>query len=194
MMKRSVQVMVLFGVLLTAAVGCSRSDTGTKAAAPAQATPEKAGPTPAARGLDAEGHLQISQGDRCPVCGMEVKAHSKFAAGVALSDGRTFYTCGTGCLVRSHLHPERYLNAGKDQLEREVVQEYLGGRQIDALEAVWVAGSDVVGPMGPAVVPLASEDDAKIFRERHGGKATFRLGELTPARWDEITGRKAGHR
>ena len=56
-----------------------------------------------------------------------------------------------------------------------------------------MAGSDVLGPMGPALVPLKNGDDVAAFRKRHGGKAVFRMKELDDERWEEITGKKAVH-
>ena len=147
------------------------------------------GPAPARLGLDQQGRLRLGDGDRCPVCAMVVKNHPRFACAIATRDGRTCYFCGTGCLIRTWLHPEVYLGVGKKELERAVVQDYFQGRPLDALAAVWVAGSDVVGPMGPALVPLRSEADAEVFKRRHGGKETFRLGGLDDLSFRRITGR-----
>jgi copper chaperone NosL len=139
--------------------------------------------------LDEGGGLHVSTGDRCPVCAMEVREHAPFASAIQLRDGRTFYFCGTGCMIRAWLHPEVFLGVGRDQLRRAVVTEYFGAAAIDASAAVFVAGSDVVGPMGPALVPLRSQADVDTFMARHGGATTFRLGELDDRRWQEITGR-----
>ncbi len=149
------------------------------------------GPTPALRGIDAEGTLQVSEGDRCPVCAMQVKNHPKFACGIELSHGRTFYFCGTGCMIRSWLHPEHFLGVEKSALRRCVVQDYFDGRHVDGLAVTWVAGSDVVGPMGPALVPVKDPSALEAFLKRHGGKTTFRLADLDDRKWEEITGRKA---
>jgi hypothetical protein len=46
--------------------------------------------------------------------------------------------------------------------------------------------------MGPALVPLKGVSEEETFRRRHGGKTSFRLGEMDDARWQEITGRSAG--
>jgi len=151
----------------------------------------KAGPVPAAQGLAADGHLRLSPDDRCPVCAMRPAEHPKNAAAIVLEDGATFYFCGCGCMTKSWLHPEVYLGVDKPHLARAVVQEYFEGKPVDALSAHWVAGSDVVGPMGPALVPLASEEDVAVFESRHGGRVRYRLGELDDARWKEITGKPA---
>jgi nitrous oxide reductase accessory protein NosL len=123
---------------------------------------------------------------------MEVVRHGRFASGLQLRDGRTFYFCGTGCMIRSWLHPEVFLGASKAEIGRVVVKEYFGGEQIDAYGAIFVAGSDVVGPMGPALVPLKTEADRETFVSRHGGTSVFRLSEMDDSRWEAITGKRAG--
>lgn len=163
--------------------------TKPMAAKPALAKAPKV--KPAAKALDGEGRMQFSEGDRCPVCGMAVSKHKKFASAIELKDGKAYYFCGTGCMIKSWLHPEVFIASSKEQLKRAVTPEYFAGKYVDALAARWVAGSDVVGPMGPALVPLKDDADLATFKKRHGGKATFKLGELDDATWEAITGKKA---
>ncbi len=149
------------------------------------------GAKPGLKPLDEHGRMQISDQDRCPVCAMKVNAHKKFSSAIQLTNGDTFYFCGTGCMIRSWLHPEIFLNAAKSELKKSVVQDYFSGAQVDGLAVYWVAGSDVVGPMGPALVPILDEGQVEIFKHRHGGKAAFRLGEMTDEKWQQLTGKKA---
>jgi copper chaperone NosL len=149
-------------------------------------------PKPGRNPLDKNGQMQISPGDRCPVCAMKVDNHRKFVSAIQLNDKTTYYFCGTGCMIRSWMHPEIFLGAARADLRLPVVREYFTGREIDARQAIWVAGSDVVGPMGPALVPLKDEKALKVFMQRHGGKTNFRLQEMDDARWFAITGKKAG--
>lgn len=149
------------------------------------------GPQPAVTPVDDSGRMHISDGDRCPVCAMNVQAHRKFASAIELMDGRTFYFCGTGCMIRTWMHPEVFLNAPKADLNRCWVQDYFSGEHVDGSSVIWVAGSDVVGPMGPALVPLKSEKDLAAFKARHGAKTTFRLNEMNDEAWERITGKKA---
>lgn len=155
--------------------------------------------TSAKLGLDRNGEMQLSDGDRCPVCGMSVTKHRKFAGAITTRSGNTYYFCGSGCLIKTWLHPEIFIGEEKANLARAVTREYFGGKTIDAAKAHWVAGSNVVGPMGPAIVPLASNEDVATFKQRHGGTRVFRLGELTDAKWKTITGKDVrlkphGHR
>jgi nitrous oxide reductase accessory protein NosL len=122
---------------------------------------------------------------------MKVSAHKKFSCAIQLTGGETFYFCGTGCMIRSWMHPEIFLNVSKPELKKSVVQDYFSGEQVDGLAVSWVAGSDVVGPMGPALVPIIDNGQVAVFKHRHGGKAVFRLGEMTDQKWQNLTGKKA---
>ncbi len=150
-----------------------------------------AGPRPGLKPLDESGAMNISDQDRCPVCAMQVSKHPKFACAVELVNGKTFYFCGSGCMIRSWMHPEIFLGATKAELKRSVVQDYLTGKQVSGESVYWVAGSDVIGPMGPALVPLKDVQDLDAFKKRHGAKAVFRLPEMTDEKWQQITGKKA---
>ncbi|MFZ0725898.1 MAG: nitrous oxide reductase accessory protein NosL [Desulfobacterales bacterium] len=150
-----------------------------------------AGPAPGRHPLDANRQMQVSAEDRCPVCGMKVAEHATFSSAIQLTDGTTYYFCGTGCMLRSWLHPEIFLAADKGRLQTPLVKEYFTGTQVDGREVFWVAGSDVVGPMGPALVPVMDEKALEAFKRRHGGKAVFRMQSLTDEKWVAITGRKA---
>jgi nitrous oxide reductase accessory protein NosL len=115
--------------------------------------------------------------------------YPKSSCAIQLKNGTTFYFCATGCMIRSWMHSEIFLGAEKSDLYLPVVREYFTGRQMDARELKWVAGSDIVGPMGPALVPVQGEKEVETFMKRHGGKAVFRLEEMNDERWREITGK-----
>jgi nitrous oxide reductase accessory protein NosL len=140
--------------------------------------------------LDANRQMQISPGDRCPVCGMTVIRYPKFNCAIQLKNSDTYYFCTTGCMVRSWMHPEIYLGTARDMLERPIIREYFSGRQMDARDTILVYGSDVIGPMGPALVPVLDERHLKAFKNRHGGKTQVLLKDLNDDRWFEMTGRK----
>jgi len=140
----------------------------------------------ALKGLSHEGHFQILQEDLCPVCGMKVKNHEKFACAVQLNNGKTFYTCGTGCLIRIWLNPEPYLGEERSALSKMMVQEFFSGQVMDANKVVFIAGSDFIGPMGKAVAPL-TPDLIETYKKRHGGQETFLLRSITVEDWERIT-------
>lgn len=149
------------------------------------------GPRPGLKPLDEKGTMQISDRDRCPVCAMWVVKYRKFAAAIQLKDGKTFYLCSTGCMLRSWMQPEIFLGVAKEELKRSVVQDYFTGNQVSGRSVYWITGSDVIGPMGPALVPLQDRQHVEVFKKRHGAKEIFRLSEMTDEKWQQLTGKKA---
>ncbi|MFC1642983.1 nitrous oxide reductase accessory protein NosL [Myxococcota bacterium] len=146
-------------------------------------------PVPAAEGLTEEGVLQPRTHDRCPVCAMRITADKKLASAIELQDRTTYYFCGTSCLLKTWLHPESLLGVPRSEIRRVVTRNYFTGQPLDAFQALWIAGSDVVGPMGPSIVPVADADAAQTFRRRHGAQHEFRLQELTTELWQGIQSR-----
>ena len=149
------------------------------------------GPAPGHKTLDSSGRMQIGAQDRCPVCGMRVADYVKFSSAIQLSDNTTHYFCSCGCMLRAWLHPNIFLAATREDLNTPVVREYFTGDELDGRSVFWVAGSDVVGPMGPALVPVKGKQALEAFKRRHGGRSVFLLQELDPDKWLVITGRKA---
>jgi nitrous oxide reductase accessory protein NosL len=141
------------------------------------------GPHSALKTIDESGRMRISEQDRCPVCGMFPAKRPKHAAAMVLKDGRTFYFCSNGCLLRTWRDCDRRLRVPAESIGRMVVQDYFSGAPLDADKAWWVAGSDVVGPMGPALVALRSEQEVTQFRKRHGGRQAFQLSQMDDALW-----------
>jgi copper chaperone NosL len=172
-------LVLIFGVTMALCqVGCS----GKKQS-------EVVGPAPAVHGMTSAGEMAPSSEDRCPICAMTPKKEAKFVSAIELDDGKTFYFCGTGCMLRTWLKPKHFLGVDPKRVKRAFVKDYFQGKTMDAVDAFFVAGSDVVGPMGPAIVPLASEADRDEFVKRHSGKHMFRLGELNDELWLEMKGR-----
>ena len=139
------------------------------------------GPVPGRVGVGAGGDMTISAEDRCPVCAMLPMRYPRFAAAIELQGG----------MLNAWLNPDIFLGTEAGQLKRPLVREYLSGQTLDAREVIWVSGSDVVGPMGPALIPLKGASDLEAFRRRHGAKHVFRLEELTHDTWQILTGRQA---
>ena len=107
-----------------------------------------------------------------------------------LKSGETYYFCGNGCLLRTWLRSMVYLNKPQAEIDRLVVRDYFSGQPVDGRTATWVAGSDVVGPMGPAIIALGDAAQLAAFKNRHGGKTVFTLDQVDDALWKKISRRE----
>ncbi|MBL0714829.1 MAG: nitrous oxide reductase accessory protein NosL [Desulfosarcina sp.] len=150
------------------------------------------GPRPGKLPLDPRNRMQISPADRCPVCAMRPIKYPRFAAAIRLKDGTSFYFCSAGCMLKAWLRPDVFLGGRPEILQLPVALDYFTGRPLDAREAFWISGSDVIGPMGPALVPLQQSDHIAAFRRRHGSARVFRLEELNQDNWEALTGKPFG--
>jgi nitrous oxide reductase accessory protein NosL len=148
------------------------------------------GPVPALITLSSDGQMTLSASDRCPVCAMFPARQPQAAAAMTLKSGETFYFCGNGCLLRTWLRPTVYLGKKPEDIDRLVVRDYFSGQPIDGRTATWVAGSDVVGPMGPAIIALGDADQLAVFKNRHGGKTVFKFDQVDDDLWTQISRRE----
>lgn len=117
----------------------------------------------------------------CPVCGMFVAKYPEWVAAVVYRDGHAHYFDGAKDLFKFLLDPRRYVPGHRpEDVVSVVVTDYYAVVPIDAHDAVFVIGSDVLGPMGHELVPLGSDAEAAEFRRDHGGSATVRFAQVTP--------------
>lgn len=118
--------------------------------------------------------------DTCPVCGMFVVKYPDWIATVLYSDGHAHHFDGAKDLFKYLLELPKWApgHAAKD-ISTIGVTEYYGVGRIDARSAWYVIGSDVLGPMGHELVPLASREDAQEFLKDHSGKGILRFDEVT---------------
>ncbi|MBT0666109.1 nitrous oxide reductase accessory protein NosL [Geobacter pelophilus] len=120
--------------------------------------------------------------DKCPVCGMFVKGYPNWLAAIRLKNGSAIYFDGPKDLFNYYLNPGKYAPATKQSEFSEIlVKDYYAVKPIDARQAYFVAGSDVLGPMGKELIPLAKKEDAIEFRADHKGNKVYRFQEVTPA-------------
>lgn len=115
-----------------------------------------------------------SKGERCGVCGMYVSPFPTWVAALRAADGKVEYFDGPKDMFK-----RLFLLKGKGAAPQVFVTDYYSAKIIPAEAAFFVAGSDVMGPMGKDLVPLSSEKEAAGFRRDHGGNAVYRLGEVT---------------
>lgn len=117
--------------------------------------------------------------DTCPVCGMFVAKYPEWVGTVLYKDGHTHHFDGAKDLFKYLLDMPKWAPKDKAENIKSIgVTEYYELTLIDARKAFYVIGSDVLGPMGHELLPLATEDDAKEFMKDHKGKKIMRFDEV----------------
>jgi nitrous oxide reductase accessory protein NosL len=142
------------------------------ALAAAQSPPPKAGPK-----------------DLCPVCGMLVSKYPNWVATIVYKDGHVHHFDGAKDMFKFWFEPAKYA-AGhrREDMAAVWVTDFYGLQAIDARKARYVIGSDVLGPMGHELVPLAGQEDAADFLKDHKGRRILTFEQVTkdlPARLDD---------
>jgi copper chaperone NosL len=118
--------------------------------------------------------------DKCPVCGMFVAGYGNFLAEIAFQDGSRAYFDGPKDMFRYYFEPGKY-HPGQTAVDITAVYvtDYYSLEMIDAKQAFYVAGSDVLGPMGNELIPVGREPEARTFLSDHKGKSLLKFGEVT---------------
>ena len=109
----------------------------------------------------------------CRHCGMPSQEYPKWKAKVVTKTGNIWY-CSPRCMFISTLDKEK---GPKDIKSIEVIS-YYDTKPIDAKTAMYVIGSDVLGPMGHDLVPLKDKAAAKDFKNDHKGEAIVAFGDV----------------
>ena len=138
---------------------------GIQAAAAAAAPPAKPGPR-----------------DTCPVCGMLVSKYPNWVAMVQWKDGNVHFFDGAKDMFKFLQDLPKYAPGHRPgDIEAILVTDFYNLRRVDARKALFVLGSDVLGPMGHELVPQADRLDAEEFLKDHKGKRIVDFGQVTPA-------------
>ncbi len=118
--------------------------------------------------------------DTCPVCGMFVAKYPNWIATVVWRDGLAVHFDGAKDLFTYVLQLGKYA-PGRDAKDMATitVTEFYDLRSIDARQAFYVVGSDVLGPMGREFIPLATHADATEFLRDHAATGILRFGDIS---------------
>ena len=100
--------------------------------------------------------------DTCPVCGMFVAKYPDWIATVVYRDGHTHHFDGAKDLFKYLLDLAKWAPGHRaEDIAVIGVTEYYGVTRIDAHQAWYVVGSDVLGPRGHELIPTKTQEDAE---------------------------------
>lgn len=120
--------------------------------------------------------------DTCPVCGMFVSLYPDWVATVLYQDGHAHHFDGAKDLFKYLLELPKYAPGHTPaDIAAIGVTDYYQVTRIDARNAWYVIGSDVLGPMGHELIPLTTAAEAEEFLKDHHGKRIIRFADVTPA-------------
>ncbi len=118
--------------------------------------------------------------DTCPVCGMFVAKYPEWIASVLYRNAQAHHFDGAKDMFKYLLDLQRWASGHQaGDIVSIGVTEYYGLSRIDARQAWYVIGSDVLGPMGHELIPLETEADAIEFMHDHKGTAILRFPQVS---------------
>lgn len=125
------------------------------------------------------GPISLKPTDKCPVCGMFVTKYPDWVAQAIYRDGAYAVFDGAKDMFKYLLNLRTYApGRATADIARLYVMDYYSLTPIDGTQAWYVLGSDVLGPMGRELIPLAKEAEAREFLKDHKGKRVLRFGEV----------------
>jgi nitrous oxide reductase accessory protein NosL len=117
-------------------------------------------------------------GPRCAYCGMAIDPKSGWNAELVRADDSKLEFDSPRCALLAWRN-------GQVEAKELRVQEYYERAWRSGDEVVFVASSDVVGPMGADLVPV-DPARARIFVRDHTGTRPLRLADITPELLKEL--------
>jgi copper chaperone NosL len=109
--------------------------------------------------------------ERCRHCGMKIDRSSSWRTELVLADGSVLSFDTPRCALTSWRN-------GTTQASTIRVQEYYERAFRDGESVRFVIGSDVVGPMGPDLVPVDPSQVDKFIHDHHADRA-LKLADVT---------------
>ncbi len=123
--------------------------------------------------------VEIKKGDKCAVCGMLVSMYKNWAAEIVFRDGSFAAFDGPKDMFKYYLNMHKFNPAKKQSdIAAVFVTEYYSTKMMDAQGLFFVRGSDVEGPMGPDLVPVASLEKAQTFVKDHKGGKILKFSDV----------------
>ena len=125
--------------------------------------------------------------DLCPVCGMIVSKYPNWVATVLYKDGHAHHFDGAKDMFKYLQDLPKYAPGHrKEDIKAIAVTDFYNLGKVDARQAYFVIGSDVLGPMGHEFVPLANKTDADDFLKDHKGKRALTFDQVTAQLVDQV--------
>ncbi len=120
----------------------------------------------------------VEPGERCAVCGMYVAKYPDWVTQLNGSLGTLMFDGVKDMMAYFH-EPEKYGGMKGENIRNIYVKDYYSQKWIDGTTALYVTGSDVLGPMGHEFIPFSSVEAAENFIKDHKGKKMITFDEIT---------------
>jgi nitrous oxide reductase accessory protein NosL len=115
--------------------------------------------------------LKVGKDEKCQVCGMYLHYYPTWVSQINYPKGETYKFDGIKDMMKFYVN-------NKEGIVDILVQDYYTLETLDARQAFYVIGSDVLGPMGNELIAFKDKKSAKVFYFDHKGKKLLAFDEL----------------
>lgn len=123
--------------------------------------------------------IEVKSRDKCPVCGMFVAKYPKWVAQIIFKDSSYDVFDGAKDMFKYYHNMSKYNpSKKKSDIIAIYVTEYYSTKLMGAGKVYFIKGSNVYGPMGKELIPIAKEGWAKEFLKDHKGERILRFNEV----------------
>jgi len=116
--------------------------------------------------------ITITKDEKCQVCGMYLHYYPTWVSQINYPKGETYKFDGIKDMMKFYFN-------NKEGIVDIFVQDYYSLKTLNAHDAYYVLGSDVLGPMGNELIAFKDKKSAKVFFFDHRGKKLLSFDELT---------------
>ncbi len=121
----------------------------------------------------------IDPKEKCPVCGMFVAKYDQWLAQIVTEDSKPLIFDGVKDMMAYYFNAELY-GGDADLTQAQIwVRNFYTLDYMDGRKALYVLGSDVLGPMGDELIPFATRQEAESFKKDHKGTSILGFDEIT---------------
>lgn len=117
---------------------------------------------------------------RCKHCGMKIDPGSQWRTELVAEDGKVTPFDAPRCALQSW-------RSGATPAKSVRVQEYYDRQPRDGADVRFIVGGDVIGPMGPDLVPVDPARASKFIQD-HAADRSLKLDEVTTQVLADVTG------
>ncbi|MCX8084783.1 MAG: nitrous oxide reductase accessory protein NosL [Calditerrivibrio sp.] len=127
--------------------------------------------------------IEIPKDAKCPVCGMFVYKYPKWAVEISYTlknETGKLYFDGVKDFFKFFFNPEKWNKKYSNIMINSIlVTDYYTQKAINAKDAYFIIGSNVIGPMGNELIPFEHESSAQSFLKDHNGKKILKFADIT---------------
>jgi len=120
--------------------------------------------------------IHVPNDAKCPVCGMFVYKYPKWSAVITIN-GKKHYFDGIKDMMKYYIFSADF-PFDRNKIESIKVSDYYTLEAIDAKDAFYVIGSDILGPMGNELISFKDKKSANNFIRDHNGKNILEFKDI----------------